>query len=263
MLKKRIIPKLQMKKSLISNQIHMVLVNTNNFDKYSEIGDPISQAKIYQAQGADELIFLDIESDDHEFHILLDIINKASSEIFMPFTVGGGVDNLKKIRELTKNGADRVSINSEGVRNPEFIQKASEKFGKSTIVVSIDYKLDKNDNTSQVFIDNGNSKTSLNAIDWAIEAERLGAGELLLTNIENDGKKNGLDYLISNEIASKVSIPVILSGGCGRASHFIDGFKKGKADAIAAGTYFSYRDQNPMQTRAHIFNAGIPIRMQI
>ncbi len=248
-----------MKSIQLGGYNQLALVTTINFDKVITIGDPISQAKIFEAQAADELIFLDLDARNNNRNPIIEIIREASEEIFMPFTVGGGVNNLEDFRLLLSNGADKISINTSAVENPELIIEAAKVFGSSTVVVSIDYRYE-DDGNPLVYTNGGNNKTNLSPIKWAIECEKLGAGEILLTCIDLDGTSKGLDNKLTNEVVCNVSIPVITSGGCGLASHFSDGFIDGSADAVSAGTYFSFKDQNPMQTRSHIRNSGIPIR---
>jgi cyclase len=238
----------------------MVLVTTIRFEKYLEIGDPVSQAKIYEAQAADELIFLDIHASLEGRDTAIDVLRKIAEEIFMPFTVGGGVRNLDDFKKLLSNGADKVSINTAAVENPDLIDKASGKFGAQCVVLSIDYRREDN-GKYRVWTNGGRKRTELDPVSWAIEGEKRGAGELLLTAIDRDGTRQGLDVEITHRVAETVSIPVITSGGCGLASHFVDGFLKGKCDAVSAGTYFCFKDENPMQTRSQIKNAGIPIRL--
>lgn len=262
MLKNRLIPKLQMRSSLIGKIDMMVLVNTITFDDFSEIGDPVSQARIYQSQAADELIFLDIDSNKHKNQQkLVDIIRSSADEIFMPFSVGGGISEINSIRELLHNGADKVSINTAAFENKEFISEAADCFGSQCIIVGIDYSKKTKDNLYKVFIKGGSVETTMDPVTYAIEAEKYGAGEILLTSIDMDGTQGGLDIEMTSQISSEISIPVITSGGCGKASHFVQGFQEGKASAVAAGTFFSFNDQNLMQTRAQIANAGIPIRI--
>lgn len=259
MSKKRLIPKLQLKTSSY-NSSKTVLVITKEFNQVIEIGDPVSQSKIYQDQAADELIFINIDRHEKEIYNLCKIIRKVSEEIFMPITVGGGVKNEEDFRNLLSNGADKISINTIAVTNPQFIKIASEKFGAQCVVVSIDYRMEL-DGTFRVYINNGQEKTSIDPVSWAIECEKMGAGEILLTSIDNDGMRKGLNLEISERISTKLSIPVINSGGCGIAQHFIDGFLIGKADAISSGTFFALQDQSFMQTRSQIKNAGIEIRV--
>ncbi|MBC7381840.1 MAG: imidazole glycerol phosphate synthase subunit HisF [Bacteroidia bacterium] len=259
MSKKRLIPKLQLKTSSYDPN-RMVLVVTKKFDQVTEIGDAVSQSKIFQDQGADELIFINIDRENKDIHKLSKIIHKVSEEIFMPITVGGGVTSEDHFRILLSNGADKISINTIAVKDPSFITLTSQKYGAQCVVVSIDYKLDEY-NKFKVFTKNGSYNTGLNPIEWAMQADKLGAGEILLSCIDHDGMKIGLELEVTRQVSENVSIPVITSGGCGLAQHFADGYLIGKADAVAAGTFFAQRDQNFMQTRSQIKNAGVNIRV--
>jgi cyclase len=260
MLKRRLIPKLQLKRSRFGAADRMVLVTTIQFDLVVEIGDPISQAKIYQAQAVDELVFLDLDASSDRREPLEQVIRSAAEEIFMPFTVGGGVRSLKDFRKLLASGADKVSVNTAAVEEPGLITRASGAFGAQCVVLSIDYRAGA-DGSYRVWTRGGKSETGLDPVAWAVEGERLGAGEILLTSINRDGTFRGLDIDLTRKVAERVSVPVITSGGCGLAAHFVEGFREGKADAVSAGTFFCFRDQNPMQTRSQISNAGIPIRL--
>ena len=260
MSKRRLIPKLQLRTSTF-NSNKMVLVITKQFDHIIEIGDPVSQAKIFQDQAADELIFVNIDRGTQSIEKLASIIHKVTQEIFMPLTVGGGVCTEEDFRILLANGADKISINSEAVRNPLLISKTSERYGAQCVVVSIDYKVDEKNKSARVYINGGSEKTKLDPIEWAVEAERLGAGEILLTSIDHDGMRDGLNLEVTKKVAEAVSIPVITGGGCGLAKHFSDGFLIGKADAVASGSFFANRDQNFIQTRSQIKNAGVNIRV--
>jgi len=258
MLQKRLIPKLQLRKSSINSQ--MVLVTTVKFDKTIEIGNPVSQAKIFEAQNADELIFLDLDATYDNRPSMIEVIRRASQEIFMPFTVGGGIQSMSAISTLLSNGADKVCINSQAVKKPSFITEASNYFGAQCVVLSIDYNKNLN-GQYKVFINGGKVETQLSPIEWAKQGEELGAGEILITSIEKDGTSQGLDIEMTRRISEAVGIPVITAGGCGQAKHFIEGLQNGKADGVSAGTFFCFKDQNPMQTRAQIRNSGIPIRL--
>jgi cyclase len=260
MLKKRLIPKLQMKASRFGPKPRMVLVTTIQFGDFVEIGDPVSQAKIYEAQAADELIFLDLDACAENRETLTGVVSKAAEEIFMPFTVGGGVKSTADFRKLLSNGADKVSINTAAVENPGLINAASDIFGAQCVVLSIDYRTNGRDQ-NRVWIKGGEVETGLDPVQWAVEGQKRGAGEILLTSIDRDGTRRGLDLELTRKLADAVSIPVIASGGCGLASHFVEGFVTGKADAVSAGTYFCFKDENPMQTRSQISNANIPIRL--
>jgi len=259
-LKRRLIPKLQMKASRFGSTVRMVLVTTIRFDQVIEIGDPVSQAKIYEAQAADELIFLDLDASAEHRDTLMDVVRRSAEEIFMPFTVGGGVRSIGDFRRLLAGGADKVSINTAAVQRPGLITEAADTFGVQCVVLSIDYRRNA-DGTGRVWINGGRGETPLDPVGWAEEGERRGAGEILLTAVDRDGTRQGLDLETTRRVAERVSIPVIASGGCGLAVHFVDGFLEGKADAVSAGTYFCFKDENPMQTRSRIKNAGIPVRL--
>jgi len=258
-LKRRIIPKLLMRAPRVGDSRRMVLVTTVGFDRTIEVGDPVSQAKIYEAQAADELIFLDLDATRESRTALTDAVHKAAEEIFMPITVGGGVRSTEDFRLLLSNGADKVSINSGAVEQPSLITAAADAFGSQCVVASIDYRVGTAGPV--VWTHGGTVETSLDPLAWAREVESRGAGEILLTCIDRDGSGTGLDVERAAQVTAAVGIPVIASGGCGLAAHFIEGFKVGGVSAIAAGTFFCLRDQNPMQSRAHIRNAGIPIRV--
>jgi cyclase len=259
MAKSRLIPKLQLRSS-DCNQSKLVLVITKQFSKVLEIGDPVSQAKIFQDQAADELIFININlTNREEIPLLARVINRVAQEIFMPLTVGGGVDSLDDFKVLLANGADKICLNTAAILDPGLITTAAEKYGSQCVVASIDFKCD-NGKDYFVYTHGGRTKTSMHPVECAMQAEKIGAGELLLTSIDHDGTKQGLNVEISKMISEHVSIPIINSGGCGLARHFIDGFLAGHANAIAAGTFFAHRDQNFMQTRSHILNAGVNIR---
>jgi cyclase len=260
MSKKRLIPKLQLARSANNSQKFVVVI-TKQFGERREIGDPVSQAKIFQDQSADELIFLNIDSDANSINKLSEVISRISEEIFMPLTVGGGVTTEKDFRLLLSKGADKISINTIAAKQPEFISIVSEKYGAQCVVVSIDYKKDENGQYF-VYTNSGKVKTNLNPIEWAIQAEKFGAGEILLTCIDNDGMRNGLEIKMPQEIVKALNIPVICGGGCGLASHFSQGFIEANVEAVCAGSFFAKRDQNLIQTRSQILNSGIIIRVQ-
>jgi len=262
MAKSRLIPKLQLYSSAIDPR-SLSIVNTINFGKIIEIGNPVSQAKIYEAQVSDELILVDLspskgkpESDSNR---LLETLKAISGEVFLPLTIGGGVKNIADVAEFLSHGADKVCMNSSVIERPNFISDVAKAFGSQCAVVSIDYKLNA-EGRLEVYSNGGQTPTGLNPISWAKKAEDMGAGEILLTCIDNDGVQKGLDVSTGKLVAEELKIPLIISGGCGLASHFVDGFTIARADAVAAGTFFSFRDQNPMQTRGHIKNAGVNIR---
>ena len=250
MLKKRLIPVLLLKNGR--------MIKTIQFDKYRDVGNPITAAKIYDAQLADELVFLDILASIEERKSLINIIDRVSEECFMPLTVGGGVKTIEDIKTLLNAGADKVSINSAAVENPEFITDASEKFGRANIVVSIDYKNVNGKN--KVFTHGGKRETNLDPIQWAKEVENLGAGEILLNCIDRDGMMKGYDIETIKEIANSVSIPVIACGGAGTLKDFSDAITLGNASAVAAGSIFHFTDQNLIKTRAFMNERGLSVR---
>ncbi len=261
MLKKRLIPKLLLKRRLIDRAEKLVLVTSLMYRDFFEIGDPVSQAKIYEAQAADELLFLDLDRSllGPQRDMLGQVIVKVAEEIFMPLTVGGGVQTLDDIRFLLLNGADKISINTSALENPGLINEAACAYGSQCVIVSIDFRKDEF-GSYWVWANGGKMKTDYDPASWAIEAEKRGAGEILLSSIDRDGTQTGLELEVVRDVSNRVSIPVIASGGCGVAKHFIEGFYQGNADAVAAGTFFASKDQSPMQTRSHLKNAGIPIR---
>jgi len=249
-----------MRSSRFGSGARMVLVTTRRFDQVIEVGDPVSQAKIYQAQAVDELIFVDIQASTESRGTVTDVLRRAAEEIFMPITAGGGVRSHEDFRRLLSHGADKVSLNTAAVETPDLIDSASAAFGAQCVVLSIDHARD-GQGRARVKTRGGSVWTDLDPVAWAREGERRGAGEILLTSIDRDGSGEGLDLEMLRQVVDSVSIPVIAAGGCGLASHFVDGFLKGGADAVSAGTFFCFKDQNPMQTRSHIANAGVPIRL--
>lgn len=257
MAKKRLIPKLLLQKGGYKNSQNVV-VRTKSFSNPTQIGDVVSQSKIFQDQIADELIILKID-DKIYFDELKDIANKIADEIFMPLTIGGGIDSINKIKQLLSNGADKIAINTHAFENPNLIREASQSFGSSTIVVSVDYKI-SHSGEAEVFVQNGKKNTGVNLLDWVVEVEALGAGEILICSIDNDGSLNGLDLFHSNRVQKLVNIPVVISGGCGLSKHFTEGFFKTDVSGISAGTFFALQDQNLIQTRSQILNSGINIR---
>jgi cyclase len=259
MLKRRLIPKLQLRSTRVGSVERMVLVTTVQFNQTIQVGDPISQAKIYQAQMADELVFLDLDATLQGRTTMAGIVEKAADEIFMPLTVGGGVRSVDDFRTLLLSGADKICINTAAVEDPMLISRAADMFGAQCIVVSIDYRRMEN-GEYMVFTHGGTQLTGLDPVAWAETCAQRGAGEILLTSIDRDGTCTGLDINLTRRVAGAVSIPIITSGGCGTAAHFVEAFSEGRADAVAAGTFFCHKDQTPLQTRARIRNADIPIR---
>ena len=260
MLKKRIIPKFLFQFRNINGQRLPTFVISKKFSELKMVGSVIPQAKIYEAQLADELMILNIEdkqcSKDDNF---LGFLRKFSEQIFMPLTVGGGVKTLECFEKLLNNGADKVFINSEAINNPDLIKLASEKFGSQCVVLGVDFKkIEKN--RLVVFSKGGKINTNLDLFEWIKKCEDLGAGEIVVTDIERDGTSAGLNIEVAKKISEFLSIPLIFAGGCGLASHFVDGFKNTDIDAISAANFFSKRDQNIFELRAQLLNSGIKLR---
>ena len=262
MAKRRIIPKLQFFESFL-HPGEPVLVTTVQFEKIIEMGNPISQAKIFEAQMADELIFVDLSVYKTTYHkeASLSVLKHAAKKIFLPLTISGGVESIDDIRTFLSNGADKVAVNTQAIMNPDMIRKASKAFGASTIVASIDYKYEQ-DGSAFIYSHGGKVKHNISPTDWAIECEKLGFGEILLTSIQHDGTRQGLDIMTIRCVSQAVNIPVIAAGGCGLAQHFSEGFIRGGCDAVSAGTFFCFQDQNIMQTRSQVFNAGVNVRLK-
>ena len=262
MLKKRLIPKLLIKHRTLGAMVRPVLVTTRGYRDVREVGDPVSQAKIYEANFADELIVLNIDGTPLAGdETMLGLIQRLAEETFMPLAVGGGVRSSDDFGMLLARGADKVTINRAAVETPALITEAAQRYGAQCVVVSIDYR--DVGGRPEVFIDHAAAPTGLEVLDFARRCHALGAGEILLTNADRDGGGAGIDLEVLRTVADALPIPVIASGGCGLASHFSEALGEGRAEGVAAGTFFCFRDQSPMQARAHIRNAGIPIRMEV
>ena len=259
MLKKRIIPKILVKNYKIGNNNRPISVTSQNFKIYRKVGDPISQAKIFQAQLADELVVLNIDGTNVEYKIQFnEIIKKLTTNIFMPIAIGGGIRKLSDINDLLDIGADKIIINSIAIQNPNFIYKSAKLYGSQCIVVSIDFI---NKNGKKFVYDNSKKEvTSLDVFEWAKKISELGCGEIILCDIDKDGEGEGLNVDICKKISLAVNIPIIISGGCGLAKHFSEAFKIGLAEGVSAGTFFNYRDQNLLQTRHQVINSGVNLR---
>ncbi len=248
----RIIPCLDVKDGRVVKGIQ--------FEDLCDAGDPVAQAKIYDAAGADELCFLDITASSENRGTILDIVEKTASVCFIPLTVGGGVRELRDIDNLLKAGADKVSINTAAVFNPDFIRQAAEKFGSQCIVVAIDAKKVGTDKW-EIFTHGGRKPTGIDAIDYAMNAEKLGAGEILLTSMDKDGTKSGFDTELTAKIANSLKIPVIASGGVGNLEHFSDGVTIGKASAVLAASVFHFGTFTIKQVKESMRDNGIAVRL--
>ncbi|MBS3135694.1 imidazole glycerol phosphate synthase subunit HisF [Candidatus Woesearchaeota archaeon] len=249
MLTKRIIPCLDVKEGKV--------VKGRNFLDLKQAGDAVELAKRYNEEGADELVFLDITASS-EKRKTTSLVKEVAKEIFIPFTVGGGISSIDDIRNLLIAGADKVSINTAAVKNPSLLREASEKFGSQCITVAIDAK--KINGRYEVFIKSGKEPTGISALEWAKEAEKLGAGELLLTSMDRDGTKEGYELELTQIISENVSIPVIASGGAGNLESFADVFIKGKADAALAASIFHYSTYSILNVKEYLGKKGIEVR---
>lgn len=252
MLKTRIIPCLDVKDGRVVKGV--------NFVDLRDAGDPVEQAKIYDAQGADELCFLDISASVEGRATMLDVVRRVAEVCFMPVTVGGGVRDLETIRNLLLAGADKVSIMTEAVKRPEFVKEASAKFGSQCIVVAIDAKTVA-PGKYEVFTHGGRNPTGIDAVEWAKKMESFGAGEILLTSMDRDGTKQGFDLPMTRAISDAVSVPVIASGGVGELAHFVDGVSKGHASALLAASVFHFGTFSVGQVKQALHAAQIPVRL--
>jgi len=253
MLKIRIIPCLDVKEGRVVKGV--------NFIDLRDAGDPVEQAKIYDIAGADELCFLDITASSDNREIIYDVVTRTAEACFMPLTVGGGIRNINNIRSLLLAGADKVSINTAAVNEPNFVKKASQKFGSQCIVVAIDAKL-VFEGKWEVFTHGGRKKTGIDAIKWAQRMEEYGAGEILLTSMDRDGTRAGFDVDLTRTISDNVSIPIIASGGVGNLDHLVEGVSKGHASAVLAASIFHFGEYSISDAKAHMYNAGIPVRLE-
>lgn len=252
MLNKRIIPCLDVKEGRVVKGV--------NFINLIDAGDPVQVAKAYSDAGADEVVFLDITASSDERNIILDVVSRTASEVFIPLTVGGGVRSIEDIRHILNAGADKVSINSEAIKNPNLINQAAERFGSQCIVVAIDAKR-KTKNEFEIYIHGGRIPTGINAIDWAKEVVQRGAGEILLTSMDCDGTKQGYDIELTKQVSQAVQVPVIASGGAGSKEHFLEVFKEGKADAALAASLFHFKELEIKTLKAYLKEHDIAVRL--
>lgn len=252
MFTKRIIPCLDCKDGRV--------VKGTNFVDLRDAGDPVEVASMYDKSGADELVFLDITASSDGRNTTVDLVRRVAERVFIPFTVGGGIRSTDDFKVLLREGADKISINSAAIMNPQLISDAADKFGSQCVVVAIDAKRNSDDHWS-IYKNGGRVDMHMDAVEWAMKAEKLGAGEILLTSMDCDGTKAGYDIELTNTIASNVSIPVIASGGAGSKEHFLDAFTKGKADAALAASLFHYKELDIMELKKYLADNGIPMRM--
>lgn len=271
MLAKRIIPCLDVRDGRVVKGV--------NFVNIRDAGDPVENARFYDEEGADELVFLDITASHEKRNIILDVVARTANDIFMPLTVGGGVRTLEDIRALLKSGCDKVAINTAAVRDPLFIKRAAERFGSQCIVVAIDAKRCKGSagtppdwmkdrglmppegkDSWEVYTHGGRRPEGMDAVKWAVHMEGLGAGEILLTSMDRDGTKDGYDIELTRIVSESVSIPVIASGGVGTLEHMYEGLVEGKADAVLAASIFHYREYSIREAKEYLRSKGVAIR---
>lgn len=251
MLAKRIIPCLDVRAGRV--------VKGAKFQNIMDVDDPVLLAEKYSELGADELVFYDITASNEGRDIFIDVVEKTAEQVHIPFTVGGGIRTIEDFRKVLKAGADKVSVNSAAVKNPDLIREAAEKFGSQCVVLSIDAKK-RDDGKWTVFINGGRIDTGMDAVEWALEGERLGAGEIVLNAIDTDGVKTGYSLEITAEIASRVNIPVVASGGAGTMEHFLEVFTKGKADAALAASVFHFGEIDIKQLKRYLRENNVEVR---
>ncbi len=252
MLKARVIPCLDVQEGRVVKGV--------NFVDLRDAGDPVECAMAYDAAGADELCFLDITASHENRGILLDVVSRTAEACFMPLTVGGGIRTLEDIRQLLLAGADKASINSAAVSNPDFVREAAEKFGSQCVVVAIDAKRVQ-PGVWEIFTHGGRRSTGINAIEFAQKVTSLGAGEILLTSMDRDGTKTGLDLELTRSVADAVAVPVIASGGVGNLEHLVAGINEGRATAVLAASIFHFGEYSIPQAKRYMAAAGVPVRM--
>ena len=252
MLTKRIIPCLDISNGRVVKGV--------NFENLKDAGCPIEISKLYNSLGADEICFLDITASIEKRSLLFDMIRKISEQIFIPLTVGGGISTKKDVRELLNSGADKISINSSAVNNPNLILELSTNFGSQCIVVAIDAKKNKK-KSWEVYTHGGRNSTGLDVLTWCKKVEQLGAGEILLTSMDKDGTKNGFDNELLSEVSKIVNIPVIASGGVGSLEHFLQGVLLGKADALLAASVFHYKLLSIKEVKEYLLKNDVPVRL--
>ncbi len=250
MLTKRIIPCLDVKDGRVVKGV--------SFVELRDAGDPVESAKAYDEQGADELVFLDITASHEKRKTILDVVEKTASDVFMPLTVGGGIRTVEDIRELLRAGTDKVSINTSAVEDPDFVRRASERFGSQCIVVAIDAR--RRGSSWEVYTHGGRKPRGIDVIGWAKKVESLGAGEILLTSMDKDGTKDGYDLELTRTVSRNVTIPVIASGGAGTLEHIYEAFTEGLADAALAASIFHFGVFTIPQTKRYLEERGISIR---
>ena len=252
MFTKRIIPCLDVNKGRVVKGV--------NFVNLRDAGDPVEIAKAYDAAGADEVIFLDITASNEARETVVDMVRAVAANVFIPFTVGGGIRTVEDFRRLLREGADKISVNSAAIDRPALLSEAADKFGSQCVVLAIDAKRREGDGWN-IYKHGGRLDTGIDAVEWAVQAEKLGAGEILLTSMDCDGTKAGYDLELTRAIADAVSIPVIASGGAGTMEHFYEALTTGGADAALAASLFHYKELEIMQVKRYLADKGVPVRL--
>ena len=252
MFTKRIIPCLDVHEGRVVKGV--------NFVNLRDAGDPVEIAEAYDKAGADELVFLDITASSDARNTVVDMVRKVAEKVFIPFTVGGGIRTVEDFKVLLREGADKISINSSAINNPRLISDAADKFGSQCVVVAIDAGKRADGSGWNIYKNGGRIDVGMDAVEWAMQADRLGAGEILLTSMDCDGTKAGYDIELTRQIAENVSIPVIASGGAGTKEHFYEALTDGKADAALAASLFHYKELEIMDLKNYLADKGIPVR---
>lgn len=232
-----------------------------NFVNLQDAGDPVEIAKAYNRAGADELVFLDITASSDDRRTAVDMVRRVAETVFIPFTVGGGIRTVDDFKALLREGADKISVNSSAISRPELISEAADKFGRQCVVVAIDAKRRPDGNGWNIYKNGGRVDMGIDAVEWAMKADRLGAGEILLTSMDCDGSRTGYDNELTAAVAANVSIPVIASGGAGTMEHFYDALTEGGADAALAASLFHYKELEIRELKKYLAGRGIPVRL--
>ncbi|MCR4650893.1 MAG: imidazole glycerol phosphate synthase subunit HisF [Lachnospiraceae bacterium] len=233
-----------------------------NFVNLRDAGDPVEIATAYDRAGADEVVFLDITASSDGRDTVVDMVREVAKKLFIPFTVGGGIRTVEDFRKILREGADKVAVNSAAIKRPELIREASEKFGSQCVVVAIDAKRRSDGSGWNIYLNGGRVDTGIDAIEWAVKAESLGAGEILLTSMDKDGTKSGFDIELTSRIADAVKIPVIASGGAGAVEHFAEAVTEGHADAVLAASLFHYKELEIKEVKKYMADQGIEVRLE-
>lgn len=232
-----------------------------NFVNLKDAGDPVEIAAAYDKAGADELVFLDITASSDARNTVVDMVREVAKKVFIPFTVGGGIRTVEDFRQLLREGADKISVNTAAIMNPQLIREAAEKFGRQCVVVAIDAKRRPDGSGWNVYKNGGRVDMGIDAVEWAVQADRMGAGEILLTSMDCDGMKTGYDLELTRTIAEHVSVPVIASGGAGTKEHFYDALTDGQADAALAASLFHYKELEICEVKQYLRGRGVPVRL--